>query len=826
MWRYIQSTGALVRPNGSILVVGYSGRSDDGKNRPEKQHEKGVGPIPRGRWKIGKPRPGPTPYSIPLAPDKQTETFGRSAFLIHGDNKSHTASQGCIIVSPKSLREEIWFSLDRDLLVVKDPNALQASLLEGVPHVPFVGKALVQPTKVRMVGRRALGNRKFDARPDTIDFRDCLFIATLVDVPQAKPLKEYLSLYRRYTGKSVPILDQGQEGACTGFGLAAVCNYLLGSRARGVERVSARMLYEMAKRYDEWPGNDYDGSSARGAMKGWHQHGVASEKTWPYMSKRLEMTDNRAGDAATRPLGAYFRVNHKDLVAMHAAFAETGTLYATAAVHAGWDDVHKSTGRIPHRRVQEGGHAFAIVGYEETGFWIQNSWGPDWGKGGFALLSYEDWLENGFDVWAARLGVPMRLEGAKSLGVKQGGLKTASFSYRELRRHIVCIDNDGGFKMGGAFGTRPEDIKELFASTIPAVTSTWRKPRILIYAHGGLVSESNAVQRVQDYLEPLLAAEVYPLAFVWRTDLWTTVTNILEDGISSRKSNELVGGTKDFLLDRTDDTLERVARLIGGKQVWGEMKENAVLSTMSNAGAARAVALELSAFLKAPRGQHFEVHLAGHSAGSIFLAPFCRLLSGRGQIEVDELLEQTDRRWDPIDGLEHSIKTCTLWAPACTVDLFNATYRIAVESAAIKRMAIFNLNDAAEQDDNCGRIYNKSLLYLVSNAFEKDPRRLFKKLGYPILGLDRFVQRDLEQWLLSKKVDYILAPNSNPSGGASASRATQHGAFDDDAETVQSTLARIVGRAGSAADFSFGRSAQSTSEKRTNLLRRARSREF
>lgn len=47
-------------------------------------------------------------------------------------------------------------------------------------------------------------------------------------------------------------------------------------------------------------------------------------------------------DAARRPLGAYFRVNNADLVAMHSAIAEAGILYATSSVHAGiasagWD---------------------------------------------------------------------------------------------------------------------------------------------------------------------------------------------------------------------------------------------------------------------------------------------------------------------------------------------------------------------------------------------------------------------------------------------------------------------------------------------------------
>ena len=98
------------------------------------------------------------------------------------------------------------------------------------------------------------------------------------------------------------------------------------------------MFYEMAKRYDEWPGEGYQGSSVRGAMKAWHKHGVCSDALWPY---RLESQDSvltyeRVADAARRPLGAYLRVNQRNLVAMHSALAEAGILLATANVHAGW----------------------------------------------------------------------------------------------------------------------------------------------------------------------------------------------------------------------------------------------------------------------------------------------------------------------------------------------------------------------------------------------------------------------------------------------------------------------------------------------------------
>jgi len=680
-------------------------------------------------------------------------------------------------------------------------------------------------TKPKAAPKADSKKRLHDARPDTVDFRDQLFVPTLVEVPLERPLEEFLKRYRDATRQSVPILDQGEEGACTGFGLAAVCNYLLGTRSFGAknEIVSARMLYEMAKRYDEWRGVDYDGSSARGAMKGWHKHGVCLEKAWPYTTVHadLDLSNDRADDAVKRPLGAYFRVNHKDIVAMHAALAEVGILYATADVHEGWDEenVDPRTGVIKHHPTRTGGHAFAIVGFDRAGFWIQNSWGKSWGKRGFGHLSYVDWLSNGYDVWVARLGAPICLDDMPVLGDKAGAMRTAKVSFPDLRRHIVSIGNDGGLRASGTYGTTEEDVRRIFRETIPTVTQGWKKPRILLYAHGGLVPEENAIQRVQDYLKPLLDAEVYPVAFIWKTDFWSTLKNILDDCVKSRRPDERMGSSKDFLLDRMDDTLERLARLLGGKKVWGEMKENAALASMREAGGARLVARCLA---ELAAKQSIELHVAGHSAGSIFMGPVVQLLTSAtdAPIPAESLKDETDRVWEPINGLGLTIKTCTLWAAACTVGLFKETYLPAIESGKLGAPTLFSLTDSAEQDDNCATIYHKSLLYLVSNSFEKEARKFFQKDGWPILGMDKFIQKDsvLRKLVNDETIDYVLAPNAETEGSIDASRASHHGDFDDDRATVLATLARILGRKNVEGVMTFEHSARSAGERRRHLF--------
>ena len=59
--------------------------------------------------------------------------------------------------------------------------------------------------------------RIYNARPDMLDFRDRLYQTSLVEVPTSTSLEDYPAI-------KVPVLDQGEEGACTGFALATVCH--------------------------------------------------------------------------------------------------------------------------------------------------------------------------------------------------------------------------------------------------------------------------------------------------------------------------------------------------------------------------------------------------------------------------------------------------------------------------------------------------------------------------------------------------------------------------------------------------------------------------
>jgi len=716
---------------------------------------------------------------------------------------------------------------------------------------PRTGGAGTGPSPKRLGGRFLLA-----ARPDTVDFRDRMYVTSLVEVPRERPLADYGRL-------GVPILDQGREGACTGFALATVVHYLLRTRAvsgDGAERraerafnrlpASPHMLYRMARRYDEWAGEDDEGSSARGAMKGWHKHGVCSLAAWPSAGRGASgtlLTDARARDALSRPLGGYYRVNHRDIVAMHTAITEVGILYATAWVHAGWDAV-KADGLVDPKRDKgnEGGHAFAIVGYDGRGFWIQNSWGADWGRRGFCHVTYDDWLKNGTDVWVGRLGAPVGLASrtpaaqAAATSVAGGGVRTP-LAVADLRPHVVSLGNDGRLRDSGLMASDPRAVHQIFADDFVRITRGWRKRRLLLYAHGGLCDEDGALHRVQDYREALLDAEVYPLAFVWRTDYWTTITNVLEDARRRRRPEGILDATRDFLLNRLDDALEPLARHATGKLEWDQMKQNALGATLLPDGGARLVA----SYVKQLAAQGVEVHVAGHSAGSILLAPLVRLLATKGAVDWTGLPDTGGLAYPATDaGLGVPVRSVTMWAPACTIDLFARCYRPVVDDGGVERFALFTLTDRAEQDDHCAHIYNKSVLYLVSHAFEATPRNPLVPVGdtgdlsaagVGILGMEWWLTRHPATRRWFQRLDgaggaanegravWVRSPNAAPEGARNGSTAKHHGDFDDDPATIKATLARILGRptlAAGAVKLAFESTAASRRDRRDEINRR------
>ena len=479
-------------------------------------------------------------------------------------------------------------------------------------------------------GRRYILN----ARPDTVDFRDCMYVPTLAEMPLQRTLEEYRKA-------KVRIRDQGADGGCAGYALATVADYLVhtSARPREVHGVSARMLHTIARRYAVWPGDD--GSSARDAMKTWYQDGACSGPG----GADKPAGRARSESAAQPPLGAYYRIARHDLGSMHESLTEVGVLYATGRIHAGWSSV-MSDGIIRQEAHTEGPHAFAIVGYDNEGFWIQNSWGTAWGKGGFGKLTYADWLANGTDIWVARLGVlAAPSAAAATLALAPDLPAVGRIDYQELRPHIVSLREDGAFECGGHWGNTADDIRHIFSDDFTRLTAGWQKPRLMLFAHGGDRDEASAVERAQHYRDIFLPREIYPLSIIWPGAQLSAPGTVVAGGASAA---------------RFDEVRAHPGTELGATMGWEAMQQNALGASIVASGG-----LHQMLALLPPEA---ELHLIGRGAGGMLLAYFAQALARHRQIE-----------------------SCTLWVPACRRGDFAPTTAGWVQQ--IQRFCLFLLAD-------------------------------------------------------------------------------------------------------------------------------------
>lgn len=635
---------------------------------------------------------------------------------------------------------------------------------------------------------KATGKR-LDAFPDRIDLRDWYYQPSLISLPDALASCPLI--------RPAMILDQGREGACSGFALAAVVNFLR-AKQKQTAIVSPRMLYELARRYDEWPGEAYEGSSARGAIKGWVKHGVCLRTSWPdNLHGIAHMSDAVIRQAMAAPGGAYYRIRPYNVRDMHTALNETGILYATLMVHSGWADpggakgdkpvvvkTHGGTLKLPvikRSGSADGGHAIAIVGYTPQGFIIQNSWGRDWGAGGFALLPYEDYLMHATDVWVAQLGVPVAMDlWADDKSIDNAGLQRASrtIPLADIRPYVIDVGNNGELSDSGVYWTTPSDVERLFRETIPAKTRGWKKRRILLYLHGGLNSEADAAKRIVAMRDVMLDNQIYPLHIMWESDFLSTVADLFED-LFTEADRLAGGGFLENLTEAKDRVLELTLARSGGR-LWSEMKENAQLASghPDHQGAIQLVAQFVEQAKKTLSGQDrsgWELHVVGHSAGSIFAAHAMPLLSSLGM----------------------PLKSVQFMAPAIRIDTFKQLLLPGLESGLTPLPSLYMLSDRLERDDSVGP-YGKSLLYLVSNAFEGSRE-------VPILGMKACIDADRQlAKLFGGEVDgrpalvvsegIPLDPAQEAAAiqqGASLSRS--HGGFDNDTATMNSVLVRVLG---------------------------------
>ena len=368
---------------------------------------------------------------------------------------------------------------------------------------------------------------------------------------------------------------------------------------------------------------------------------------------------------------------------------------------------------------------------------------------------------------------------------RDGASRALDFDVRPLLPHIINL-SEGLLSTQGDVSSSVERIdtnvsclRMIVDKHLADHVATHDQPHLLFHAHGGLVSEGDALRYARAMVPWWLAHGVYPIFFVWESSLLDTLRD------SPRELGDARGKLGQALSEVFDQLVEGLTQG-AARRIWAQMKEDAenassaMIPRYGQAGGAYQFWRLLAPALQKPDWSKLKIHAVGHSTGPILLSRFLPLLAQAGV----------------------KVETLSYLAPAIRTDVFHQRVEPLLPGGAkkaVRQFTTYTMTDAAERDDNVAQIYRKSLLYFVRDACEdRDNGR--------VLGLQKDLLEDpalMAQFGVtagSSSVSYShngwdleLSPPQGVPPQNPRTAANHHGDFDNDAQTMIAVLTQVLG---------------------------------
>jgi hypothetical protein len=649
--------------------------------------------------------------------------------------------------------------------------------------------------EIKGAARTLREGRWLNVRPDPLDFRDQGYEPGLRDLAACRMPDPLMARLK--------VRDQGYLSSCTGMALAFAVDLLRlrqwqagGGSGKCPAPVSARMLFEMARAHDEFPDDGLPGSSLRGALRGFFHNGVCREVPDDDDPMRVppnawRFTVVKAKEARGVALGVYRRLKHV-LLDYHAALNEIGVVLVSAQIHKGWlnDAPRRAGGRIVWKGADDssGGHAFALVGYDQDGFLVRNSAGERWGGwpgpggrlwSGVAHWSYADWERNVMDAWVIHLAVPLGRPFHATGGrfgpagrPRSGGSRNATRIL--INGHYLNV-KDGKLVRAGTFNSDRQSLEE----TAALLETNPDYDHLAVMVESGLDSFDTMVDRAAVLTPYLKAARIYPFFVFWQADVLATAAELLED--RARRLEPRTGGLAAlaalFLENFARDFMQPIWRTFEGEversfgegdaergQVWDAMRR---LLTGSGAGA-----------------RPLKLHFVAHGTGALWLAGLLRRMGG------------DDSPGDAAVARQRAIGTINLLAPVIdrtgmqtALDDCWRRWKHEPGTDAAKPVAIYTLSVEDDAADRVGAF---------RGSFVELARRVFPVAGrVPHAGDDRnpVLGHASEARRLARRRDTVWHHVGNR---AIRSSCRTHRELATDVVVLGHVLGRILGNAEAA----------------------------
>ncbi|WP_295667594.1 C1 family peptidase [uncultured Mucilaginibacter sp.] len=238
-------------------------------------------------------------------------------------------------------------------------------------------------------------------KPDSRDFKYGAVNQTVNVLPPKVDLRPHCP----------PVYNQGQYNSCTGNAIGGAFEYEM--IKQGItDFTPARLFIYYNERVAEGDITADSGAQIRTGMKIVNTLGVCNETLWPYNGNDLitKPTDDCYQDVLNNVVTQYLSLSN-DLAQLKTCLYNGSPFVMGIILHSSFDNgMVAQTGYASVPAPGElvvGGHAVLAVGYndKEQYFIVRNSWGTDWGDGGYFYLPY-DYVANSSlakDFWSIQV---------------------------------------------------------------------------------------------------------------------------------------------------------------------------------------------------------------------------------------------------------------------------------------------------------------------------------------------------------------------------------------------------------------------------------------
>jgi C1A family cysteine protease len=236
--------------------------------------------------------------------------------------------------------------------------------------------------------------------PDLPDARDLKYSVSRENLQNQPPLVDLQD-------KCPDIYNQGELGSCTANGIAGAIEFDL--LKQGLDNfIPSRLFIYYNERVMEGTVDSDAGAMIRDGVKSVNKQGACDELGWNYdISKFTVKPDDKAYKDALNNVSLEYHRVPRDLKHMKAVLMSGIPFIVGFTVYTYFESEEMASKGFLHLPGQDetvlGGHCVLVVGYDDSknAFKVRNSWGENWGLGGYFYMDYNYLLNENLsdDFW-------------------------------------------------------------------------------------------------------------------------------------------------------------------------------------------------------------------------------------------------------------------------------------------------------------------------------------------------------------------------------------------------------------------------------------------